>query len=560
MYLSKEACMELGIVHKNFPKPLLKETAVSHMHPHILPKMPPKIPYLPTPENIPLLKAYLLKTFEKTAFNDDKTSFFPKMTGVPKAHIHLKPDAEPFFRATPNAVPYYWREATKELLDQHERRGIIAKTPIGTPTPWCFPMVITPKKSNMIKPKLRMTIDLQQLNSQCIRELHHVESPFQLASQIPTGTYKTLLDAVDGYQAVELDKKSQALTTFITHWGAYHFLRVPAGLIDSGDKYTSRYDQIIQHIPRKVKCVDDTLLFDNSIHDAFLHTFNYLKTCAERGIVINASKFKFCQKEVTFAGFNVTDSGIKPSDSTLKAIRDFPTPRSITDVRSWFGLVRQVAYAHAVSEDLAPLRSLLKHSNGEKPKFTWNDQLQQAFDTSKQHVVNSVIDGIKSFNPHLRTCLQCDWSKDGIGFVLLQKHCGCREPDSSELTMQLCCESGWKPVYAGSRFTSDAESRYSPTEGEALAIAWSLKTSRLFTLGCPKLTVVTDHKPLLGIFNRRELGSIKNPRIRRIKENTLDYQFDIKHCPGKPHCSNDALSRHPIQLHTTTGKDEVSDL
>ena len=60
------------------------------------------------------------------------------------------------------------------------------------------------------------------------------------------------------------------------------------------------------------------------------------------------------------------------------------------------------------------------------------------------------------------------------------------------------------------------------------------------------------HKPLLGIFNRRELGSIKNPRIRRIKENTLDYQFDIKHCPGKLHCSADALSRHPIQLHTVS--------
>ena len=63
-----------------------------------------------------------------------------------------------------------------------------------------------------------MTIDLQRLNSQCIRELHHVESPFQLASQVPKNMYKTLLDAVDGYQAVELDEESQKLTRFITHW------------------------------------------------------------------------------------------------------------------------------------------------------------------------------------------------------------------------------------------------------------------------------------------------------------------------------------------------------
>ena len=141
------------------------------------------------------------------------------MLGVPPAHIHLKPGAEPYFRGTPNILPHYRREATKKLLDQHEKRGIIAKTPIGTPTPWCFPIVITPKKSNTLQPKLRMTIDLQHLNSKCIRELNHVESPFKLASQVPRDTYKTLLDAVDGYQAIELDKDSQPLTTFITHWG-----------------------------------------------------------------------------------------------------------------------------------------------------------------------------------------------------------------------------------------------------------------------------------------------------------------------------------------------------
>ena len=221
-------------------------------------------------------------------------------------------------------------------------------------TPWCSRMVITPKKSNTVSPKLRMTVDLQHLNSQCIRELHHVESPFKLVSQIPEHTYKTVLDAVDGYQAVELDEQSQPLTTFITPWGSYQFLRLPAGLIDSGDKYTSRYDLIIKDIPRKLKCVDDTLLYDSSISDAFYHTFEYLQTCAENGITLNANKFVFCQKEITFAGFKVTSTGIKPSDNTLHAIREFPTPKSTTDIRSWYGLVRQVAYAHSVSEDLAP--------------------------------------------------------------------------------------------------------------------------------------------------------------------------------------------------------------
>ena len=566
-YLSKTGCIALGIIHKDFPRPI-KDAAQSSRpstEPWLtailanLPERPKEMPYPPTKENIPRLEKCLLDLFAKTGFNPHKHDFFPKMTEVPKAKIHLPENAKPYFRATPNQVPHYWSTPTKALLDQSVTRGIIRKKPIGTASAWCSPMVITAKKSNTPDPKLRMTVDLQHLNSQCIRELHHVESPFRLASQVPVNIFKTILDAVDGYQAIELDEESIPLTAFITQWGPYEFLRVPAGLIDSGDKYTSRYDQVIQDVPRKVKCVDDTLLFDSSIHDAFFHTFDYLYKCASRGIVFNASKFKFCRQTVTFAGFTITPSGIKPSESTLTALKDFPTPKSTTDVRSWFGLVRQVAYAHSISEDLAPLRGLLKQQDGTKPRFFWSEDLQHAFEKSKDHIINSVREGIQAFDPKRQTYLHCDWSKEGVGFLLLQKHCECKMPEPQDPVSQ-CCHSGWKLTYAGSQFTTEVESRYSPTEGEALAVAWALKTSRLFTLGCPNLTIVTDHKPLLGILNERDLGSIKNPRLRRLKEHTLDYSFNIRYCPGKMHLGADALSRYPSKIpHDTHYERSMSD-
>lgn len=60
------------------------------------------------------------------------------------------------------------------------------------------------------------TTDLQKLNAQCYRETHHCQSPFQLACCIPSNTKKTVLDAVDGFHAIELDEASGKLTTFIT--------------------------------------------------------------------------------------------------------------------------------------------------------------------------------------------------------------------------------------------------------------------------------------------------------------------------------------------------------
>ena len=69
-----------------------------------------------------------------------------------------------------------------------------------------------------------------------------------------------------------------------------------------------------------------------------------------------------------------------------------------------------------------------------------------------------------------------------------------------------------QPIYVLERFNIPAEGRYSPTEGEALAIAVALENSRYYTPGCPKLFIATDHKPLLGILGDRALDKINNPR------------------------------------------------
>ena len=66
---------------------------------------------------------------------------------------------------------------------------------------------------------------------------------------------------------------------------------------------------------------------------------------------------------VEFAGFEITPQSIRPSDKFLEAIKNFPTPTDITGIRSWFGLINQVAYAHSLTDDLAPFRELLKPKN-----------------------------------------------------------------------------------------------------------------------------------------------------------------------------------------------------
>ena len=81
--------------------------------------------------------------------------------------------------------------------------------------------------------------------------------------------------------------------------------------------------------------------------------------------------------------------------------------------------------------------------------------------------------------------------------------------------------------------------------GEAAATAWALEKCRIFVMSCPNLLVVTDHKPLKGLFGDRDVSKISNPPLFRLKEKTLKYRFTIQHCPVKWHKASDAVSRNP---------------
>jgi len=107
---------------------------------------------------------------------------------------------------------------------------------------------------------------------------------------------------------------------------------------------------------------------------------------------LNPEKFQFSKDVATFAGFEVTD---KYCTNFYESIEKFPTLQNKHDIRSWFGLINQVSYA---------------------------------------------------------TYLATDWSRLGIGFWLLQKHC------SYDYTEPFC-------LLVGSRFTNKAESHYARSTG-----------------------------------------------------------------------------------------------
>ena len=140
-------------------------------------------------------------------------------------------------------------------------------------------------------------------------------------------------DAWNGYHRVPLREADQHLTTFITPWGRYRYLRNPQGFAGAGNGYNRRFDAVLADFADKERCVDDTVFWDVGLEDHWWRTIRFLETVAECRIVLNPDKFQFCEKTVQFGGICITGEKVTPLPKYIDAIKDFPVPQNISDIR-----------------------------------------------------------------------------------------------------------------------------------------------------------------------------------------------------------------------------------
>ena len=176
---------------------------------------------------------------------------------------------------------------------------------------------------------------------------------------------------------------------------------------------------------------------------------------------------------------------------------------------------------------MAALRALTK----KETPWQWSDEQQHAFDKPKDSLTKSNV--MSYFNPVQETKVIVDTSPVGLGGLLVQE--------------------GTVISYA-SQALFDVESRYSQTEREMLAIVWTLENFH-FYLYRSEFTIVTDHKPLLGIFKSHKPTSV---HMDRWKLRLMPYNCHLVYHPTKDVENRaDFMSRHPN--HQATAERNVAD-
>ena len=142
-----------------------------------------------------------------------------------------------------------------------------------------------------------------------------------LASDVPAGKKKSVLDVWNSFHSIRVVKEDKDKLCFVTQWGTYRCRVAPQGYLASG--YTHRFTQITQWIENKRTIVDDTVIWSNSVEENFNDVCKLLTVCSEAGLIFISDKFQFGLDKVDFASLEITSEGVRPSRKFLKLSEHF---------------------------------------------------------------------------------------------------------------------------------------------------------------------------------------------------------------------------------------------
>ncbi|XP_043212789.1 uncharacterized protein K02A2.6-like [Amphibalanus amphitrite] len=445
--------------------------------------------------------------------------------------IVLRPDAVPV-RHKLRRLPYAVREEVSRELDRLQEEGVIEPVEVSD---WVHPMVVSRKRNG----KLRICVDLRDLNRQVIAEVHPLPTAEELQDQLK-GNIFTVIDLQSAYHQLELEPASRQLTTFLTHRGLRRFTRVPFGLVSAGSAFQRLLDNLLDGIPGCVHYMDDVAVVGVSQEEHDDRLRRVMARLKEANLTVNREKSVFSKAAVDFCGFTLSASGVTPLQSQIKAVTDAPPPENAKELKSFLGMCGWfLRFVPGYAETVHPLYRLLKKGT----KFVWDDTANRAFNEVKLKIAASPT--LKPFDQSLPTFVTSDGSGKGAGAVLTQ----------------LSSDGEENAVAFWSRAFTPTEQRYSVSELEALSAVLAVEHWKLYLWGRP-FTLRTDHSALQTLLSPSFSGRA-GARIARWQARLLPYAYTVQYVPGRNLTpAADALSRMPVpaeeaDLHEDSSAEEV---
>ncbi len=162
--------------------------------------------------------------------------------------------------------------------------------------------------------------------------------------------------------------------------------------------------------------VDDINRYNQTWEEHLTHLKVVFTQLREVNLKLNPKKFSCGAQQIVILGHVATRQGSYPNPKKVYVVKDFPVPRSVTNMWAFLSLTRYYRnFVRGYAKIAVPFFDLTRKDQS----FLWTPVYQEAFDTLKLRLIEAPISVRPDFER--RFILDVDWSIKGVGSILSQK-------------------------------------------------------------------------------------------------------------------------------------------
>jgi len=365
----------------------------------------------------------------------------------------------------------------------------------------------------------RVVVDYRGLNEITVKNKYPLPLMDELFDRVQGAKFFTKLDLRTGFHQIRVAEEDVHKTAFRTRYGSFEFLVLPMGLCNAPGTFMALMNNVFRDMLDKsvIAFLDDILIFSRTKEEHETHVREVMTRLRAQQLYVKRSKCEFFRAEVEFLGHRIGADGLSVSQDKVQAVRDWPAPACVKDVRAFLGLA---GFYRKFVKDFSRLAVPLTQLTKDDVPWTWGQLQREAFAALKQSLISAPVLLIP--DPSLPYTLNCDACDYAIGGTLQQDH-----------------GHGLQPIAYRSRKLSDAEINYDTREKEFMALVDSCSHWRHYLHSDLPFTLRTDHDSLKYHKTMPNLSK----RMARWIEKMAEFDYAIEYIPGPQNVVADALSR-----------------
>ncbi|UYV79411.1 K02A2.6-like [Cordylochernes scorpioides] len=415
-------------------------------------------------------------------------------------------------KQAPNRIPLARRQEAETLVKEMLDQNIIEPSS----SPWVSPVVLVKKKDG----STRFCVDYRKLNDITKKDSYPFPRIDATLDTLAGSQWFSTLDLKSGYWQVEMHPDDKEKTAFTTGSGLWQFNVMPFGLCNAPATFERLMEAVLQGLATETCMVylDDIIVLGKNFEEHLSNIEKVFKRLEAANLKLSPKKCKLFKKEVAYLGHIISAEGVQTDPEKTETVRMWPTPKDLTQLRSFLGLCTYYRrFIPGFSNIARPLHRLTESGR----PFVWTPDCQRAMEKLKEMLVAAPI--LAYPRPGDSFILDTDASNTGIGGVLSQVQ-----------------EGSERVIAYFSKTLSKPERNYCVTRKELLAVVKSIEHFHHYLYG-QEFILRSDHASLQWLLN------FKNPegQLARWIQRLQEYQVKIQHRPGKRHQNADALSRRP---------------